>query len=173
MTNTEPAASDHPRREQDALHRRLQMALFGGIAALALFGIAVSALAHHDRGQETARAAARQASMAPTPAPQTVSVTVRGGDKLGPDGKRHDSWSVTSYRVRVGRPVELRIDNRDDAPHTMTAPQAGVDIVAAPGVHTYTLVVPRAGRFRWFCRVPCDDWAMAHAGYMAGSIEAT
>jgi hypothetical protein len=44
-------------------------------------------------------------------------------------------------------------------------------------VHTYTLLVSKAGHFRWLCAIPCDSptkgWAMTHAGYMAGYITAS
>ncbi len=53
----------------------------------------------------------------------------------------------------------------------------GVNIIVKPGVHTYQLVVKEAGRFSWFCVIPCDSdangWAMQHAGYMSGFITAT
>src|SRR5690242_17268610 len=125
MPSSHPAP-DQERRAQESLHRKLLGALFGGILLLALFGVSVSALAVHDRRVHAPR---------PVAAPLQMSVVIRGGNKLAPDGKRHDSWSVTDYRVPAGRPVRLLIDNRDGAPHTMTSPQAGVDIVAAPGRH--------------------------------------
>jgi heme/copper-type cytochrome/quinol oxidase subunit 2 len=58
-------------------------------------------------------------------------------------------------------------------PHSITAPAAGVNIVVMPGVHTYTLVVKRAGTFLWFCTFQCDEWAMQHPGYMSGYITAS
>ena len=166
MTNNELVRTRRERRAQEAVHGKLQLALFGGILVAAVLGISLAALINSIASHGGRRPA-------PSLAPERASAVIRGANKLGPDGQRHDSWSVTSYHVEVGRPLRLRIDNRDDAPHTMTAPAAGVSIVAQPGVHTYTIVVRRAGRFRWFCRIPCDNWAMAHTGYMSGWIRAT
>jgi plastocyanin len=116
------------------------------------------------------------AAAAPVAA-KTLDVTVAGGVKKGPDGKMHDAFSTTDFKVHVGQPLKLRITNKDDAPHSITSPQAGVNIIAAPGTHTYTLVVKQAGTFHWSCVLPCDSdangWAMMHDGYMAGTITAS
>jgi hypothetical protein len=29
----------------------------------------------------------------------------------------------------------------------------------------------KAGSYIWYCKVPCDPWAMAHAGYMIGRVK--
>lgn len=124
--------------------------------------------------QPAAGTASRAAASAP--AAQVVDVKVIGGEKQGPDGKKHDFFTKTEYSVKVGQPVTLRIDNTDDVPHSITSPTAGVNIVAQPGVHTYTLLVQKAGKFEWYCMLPCDGdangWAMQHPGYMSGYITA-
>ncbi len=52
-----------------------------------------------------------------------------------------------------------------------------MNITIQPGIHTYVLTVKEAGRFQWFCIIPCDTdaggWAMQHAGFMSGYITAT
>jgi RimJ/RimL family protein N-acetyltransferase len=118
--------------------------------------------------------------VAATPAPATaqlINVSVAGENKRGPDGKMHDSFSKTDFAVKVGQPTRLRITNKDDVPHSITAAAAGVSITVLPGTHTYTLVAKTAGRFEWMCVIPCDSpskgWAMTHPGYMAGYITAT
>jgi uncharacterized cupredoxin-like copper-binding protein len=117
------------------------------------------------------------APIAPGAAAPTISLSVAGSDKLGPDGKMHDSFSKTTFAVKVGQPVRLRIDNKDSSAHSIVAPAAGVSITVRPGVHIYTLVATRAGRFEWVCTIPCDGdangWAMTHPGYMAGYIVAS
>jgi hypothetical protein len=40
-------------------------------------------------------------------------------------------------------------------------------------MHTYTLLVRKAGRFQWLCMMPCDPYSMAHDGYMRGYITAS
>lgn len=108
---------------------------------------------------------------------KTVSLKVIGGAKKGPDGKLHDYFTTTDFAVKVGQPLQLKIDNTDDVNHSISSPEIGVNIVVKPGVHTYSLLVKEAGRFSWFCVIPCDSdadgWAMQHAGYMGGFITAS
>jgi hypothetical protein len=116
-------------------------------------------------------------SAATTTPTKVISLKIIGGSKLGPDGKQHDEFTKTEYAVKVGTPIDLKIDNTDDVEHSITSPQIGVNIIVKPGVHTYQLVVKEKGRFSWFCVIPCDTdangWAMQHAGFMAGFITAT
>ncbi|MHB8234455.1 MAG: cupredoxin domain-containing protein [Solirubrobacteraceae bacterium] len=108
---------------------------------------------------------------------KTVSLKIIGGSKLGPDGKKHDQFTKTEFAVKVGQTLKLKIDNTDDVPHSITAPVASINLTIKPGVHTYSLVVKQAGRFQWFCIIPCDSdaggWAMSHPGFMAGYITAS
>ncbi len=152
-----------------------------GLKALAGAGIAAAvlmsmvALIHSSERQEAhaaSQAAAERAAAEPRVATQ-VSLSVIPEYKRGPEGEKHDAFTVTEFTVRVGRPQKLRIDNTDTVPHSITAPAAGVNIVVMPGVHTYTLVVKHAGTFLWFCTFACDEWAMAHPGYMSGYITAS
>jgi plastocyanin len=101
---------------------------------------------------------------------KTVDLSVSPGIKPGPGGKLHDAFSVTNFTVRAGKPVTLVIDNTDNAKHSITASAAGVNIVVRPGVHTYTLLVHKQGRFEWICAFPCDPYSMGHVGYMRGYI---
>ena len=114
---------------------------------------------------------------APSAVPTAVKLKVLPSSKRGPDGKLHDAFTVTNFAVHVGQPVKLTIDNTDNQPHSITAPSAGVSIVAKPGVHTYTLLVEKSGRFLWYCAYPCDSdahgWAMSHPGFMSGYITAS
>jgi plastocyanin len=90
--------------------------------------------------------------------------------KTGPDGKVNDAFSVTNFVVHAGHAVKLVINNTDNGPHSITAPEAGVSITVRPGVHTYTLLVHQCGSFEWYCMYPCDPYSMAHVGYMRGYI---
>jgi nitrous oxide reductase len=101
---------------------------------------------------------------------RTVYLTVSPGIKPAPDGKLHDAFSVTNFTVRAGQPVKLVINNTDNGDHSITAMAAGVNIVVRPGMHTYTLLVHKQGRFEWMCTFPCDPYSMAHVGYMRGYI---
>jgi hypothetical protein len=114
---------------------------------------------------------------APAQAAKVVSLQIIGGNKLGPDGKKHDEFTKSEFAVKAGQPLKLRIDNTDNAPHSITSLLAGVNITVRPGIHTYTLVVNKKGHFQWFCTLPCDSdangWAMQNPGYMSGYITAT
>lgn len=99
-----------------------------------------------------------------------VYLSVSPGLKPGPDGKLHDAYSVTNFQVHAGQPVKLVINNTDDVPHSITSPDAGVDILVRPGSHTYTLLVRKSGHFQWNCMQPCDPYSMSHMGYMRGYI---
>jgi plastocyanin len=99
-----------------------------------------------------------------------VYLTVSPGIKPGPDGKLHDAFSVTNFEVHAGQAVKLVINNTDSGPHSITSPNAGVNILVRPGTHTYTLLVRKNGRFEWYCTQPCDPYSMSHVGYMRGYI---
>lgn len=127
----------------------------------------------------SATSAATSASSPAAPmAAKTVSLKIFASKKLGPDGKRHDYFTTTNFSVKVGQPLKLRIDNSDDMMHSISAPVAGINVMVQPGLHTYTIVVKRAGHFNWVCAIPCDTdakgWAMQHPeGFMGGVITAT
>jgi len=161
--------------QSDQADRRATLALFGGIVVLAAIGVTIAAIANsamHHHGSGYAVGASASVSRSGGGA-QHVSLYVAASWKKGPDGQLHDGFSKTDFAVRVGQPLRLTIDNRDDAVHSITAAGAGVNIVVMPGVHTYTLVVSRAGRFKWICAYPCDPFAMENVGYMQGYITAT
>jgi len=125
----------------------------------------------------TSSGTAASGTPASTVVPTAVSLKVLPSSKVGPDGKLHDAFTVTNFAVHVGQPVKLTIDNTDNQSHSITSPSAGVNIVAKPGVHTYTLLVDKSGRFLWYCAFPCDSdahgWAMSHPGFMSGYITAS
>jgi nitrous oxide reductase len=102
-----------------------------------------------------------------------VYMSVTPEIKPGTDGKLHDAFSVTNFYAHVGQPVKLVINNTDTVDHSINSPDVGVNIVAKPGTHTYTLIVRKAGRFLWLCMMPCDPYSMSHIGYMRGYIIAS
>jgi len=105
-----------------------------------------------------------------TPIQHTIYLSVAPGVKPAVDGKLHDAFSVTNFTVRAGQPLKLVIDNTDTVPHSINSAGAGVNIVARPGLHTYTMIVHKQGKFLWTCMYPCDPYSMAHIGYMRGWI---
>jgi hypothetical protein len=161
----------------------LGLAVAGIVGALLLSIVALNKSSERSTVTVTNGAAAPAAptgsstTAATTTPTKVISLKIVGGAKLGPDGKKHDYFTKTEYAVKVGKPIDLKIDNTDDVEHSITSPQIGVNIIVKPGVHTYQLVVKEAGRFSWFCVIPCDSdangWAMQHAGFMSGYITAT
>jgi len=176
----EPQESDQEQfdRAVDKTGKRV-LEVLAGLAILAAFLMSMVALVQSGDVREVrvmVRPASHQATTVAT-ATKTIDTKVVGSGERGPDGKMHDMFTVTNFQVKVGQPVRLKIDNTDDVPHSVTAPTAGVNIIAQPGVHTYTLLVTQAGKFQWSCMLPCDTetggWAMQHPGYMSGYIVAS
>lgn len=162
--STPPSESPRPRAGW------ITIAAFGGAAmVLALIGADV-ALINGAQGPAP-RPIVQEVRMsgAATVSP-VVYASVSPGIKPGPDGKLHDAFSVTSFAVHAGQPVKLVIDNTDSSPHSITSPDAGVNIMVRPGTHTYTLLVRKSGHFHWYCMQPCDPYSMSHVGYMQGYI---
>jgi hypothetical protein len=155
----------------EAAARRFGLKALAGAGILAVVLMSTIALVRSSEKKE-ARAAAQAAAQfaALPPVAKMVALSVIPEYKPGPEGEKHDAFTTTEFAVQAGRPQELRIDNTDDVRHSITAPEAGVNIVLMPGTHTYTLLVKHPGSFRWFCAFPCDEWAMQHPGYMAGYI---
>jgi heme/copper-type cytochrome/quinol oxidase subunit 2 len=160
--------------------QRIVLKWLAGVAIIAAFVMSAVALiisSNHSMPATMVRTVVAAAPAAAAPAAPVISLSVAGSNKKGPDGKLHDSFSKTDFAVKVGQPMRLRIDNTDSGPHSITAAGTGVNIMVLPGVHTYTLVAKKAGRFEWICTIPCDGdakgWAMTHPGYMAGYISAT
>jgi heme/copper-type cytochrome/quinol oxidase subunit 2 len=160
---------------------KIVLGVLAGIAVLAALIMSTVALVKSSDAGHTVTvtktvAAATTAAKSSAPL-QVISFSVDGSVKRGPDGKMHDAYSQTEFAVKAGVPVELKIDNKDESPHSITSPEAGVNIMVVPGIHTYTMDVKKPGRFEWKCIIPCDSeangWAMKHAGYMAGYITAS
>ncbi|MHB8492586.1 MAG: hypothetical protein ACYDA6_10305 [Solirubrobacteraceae bacterium] len=187
----EPGAEGvEPNRDTEARYRRQlgeAAARRFGLAALAGAGILTAMVmsmialirgAERNDASATAQPAGAQVLSSAQPrgtgaSAKVVELKVIAEGKKGPEGQLHDDFTVTEFHVTVGQAVTLRIDNTDTVPHSITSQEAGVNIVAQPGTHGYTLVVDRAGRFEWNCMFPCDPWSMQHVGYMRGFITAT
>ncbi len=144
-----------------------------GIAAAVLMSMVAMVQSSERNEARAASQAAEQAVALPHVAvAKVVSLSVIAAYKPGPEGEKHDAFTTTEFTVHADQPQELRIDNTDSVPHSITAPTAGVNIVVMPGTHTYKLLVKKTGTFLWFCTFVCDEWAMQHPGYMSGYISA-
>jgi plastocyanin len=159
---------------------RIVMQVLAGVAVLAALVMSTVALvlaSAKSSANAPAVATTAAAVVAPVPSGAPLNVTITGSNKLGSDGKMHDSFSKTNFAVKVGQPITLRVNNTDSSPHSITSAEAGVSVILLPGVHNYTFTVQKAGHFSWLCILTCDSgaagWAMTHPGYMAGYITAT
>jgi plastocyanin len=148
--------------------RRFGLRTVAGVGIAAAVLMSMVALIQSSERDE-ARAAAQAAAELPKVA-KVVDLSVIPEYKRGPEGEKHDAFTTTEFTVRAGQVQELRIDNTDDVPHSITAPEAGINIVVKPGTHTYTLLVAHPGTYVWYCVFVCDEWAMEHPGYMKGYI---
>jgi hypothetical protein len=141
----------------------------GILAAVLMSAVALVQSGERNEARAVTQAAAEEIAGLPQVAKQ-VALKVIAEYKRGPEGEKHDAFTTTEFAVRAGQPQELRIDSTDSVPHSITSPEAGVNIIVMPGTHTYTLLVKRPGRYLWFCTFVCDEWAMQHPGYMSGYI---
>ena len=177
------SAAQEPDRNTEARYRRefgeaaarkFGLRTLSGVGVLAAVLVSMVALILSSERPETrAESQVAEQDAALLRVANVVDLKVIPEYKKGPEGEKHDAFTTTEFVVRKGQPQELRIDNTDSVPHSITSPDAGVNIVVAPGTHTYTLLVKKAGRFLWFCAFRCDEWAMQHTGYMSGYITAT
>ena len=92
--------------------------------------------------------------------------------KVGPDGKKHDSFFTTdSTNVKAGDVVSIVVTNYDDMPHGMAFDTIAINqlVNAGPGCHnpsackagestvtTFSFTATKAGVMRWHCPMPCD-----------------
>lgn len=127
-------------------------------------------------------------------AAQQLSATMYGS-KLGikgPDGQPHDIMIPANFVVKAGVPVMLTVENYDEGPHSITAPDLGLNLIINAGKEqpdksvlpvrtTFHFTPTKKGVFRWYCALPCDekhgawDMKLSAAGpgqdnFMAGYI---
>jgi hypothetical protein len=177
------AAAREPDKDMEARYRRefgdkaarrfglKALAGAGILAAVVMSMVALVQTSERNAARAASQAAAEAAAAQPRVA-KVVDLSVIAEYKRGPEGEKHDAFTATDFVVRAGQPQELRIDNTDSVPHSITSPEGGVNIVLKPGTHIYTLLVKQPGRYLWFCTFVCDEWAMQHPGYMMGYITA-
>ncbi|MGN6255031.1 MAG: cupredoxin domain-containing protein [Solirubrobacterales bacterium] len=111
---------------------------------------------------------------------ESVRLTVKSDEeqgRQGSDGAWHDAFLPADFSVKAGSVVKVTIYNYDEGEHTFTAPGLGTNVTISagspekPSVTTFTFRAPqKAGRYEWFCALPCDPWAMSHDGFMRGYV---
>lgn len=163
-----------------------------------LSAIGVVAVATSGCGGSSKTVKASSASIAKGESGESVSMEILNGERakklghLGPDGLGHDMYLPSDVTVKVGDKVTVTVTNYDEGAHTFTAPELGVNAEIKPAINadkgipsktTFTFTVAKAGKFRWYCALPCDGkqkgWAMTpgksgpdQEKYMAGYVVA-
>jgi plastocyanin len=188
---TEPDVAAHPVEpdKEQAWHEWMGIAVgLTALCSILAMILAVVALSSSTPGA-TAQAAtmamptpsALGATSAPLSKPEAVKLLVKTDvehGRRGPDGKWHDAFLPGDFTVHPGDTVTVTVENYDSSPHTFTAPSMGVNAiipgggsVSSPHETTFTFTAPKtAGKYQWWCSIPCDPWAMAHDGYMRGFV---
>ena len=175
-----------PERKERAWHEWMMVAV-GLTGLLSLMAIVVSAVALSSSSKVTtvsvptpaSNAAATQTAAAV--APQSLTLSVKADDehgRMGPDKQWHDAFLPADFSIHAGATVHVTVINYDGGPHTFTAPSMNVNAIipgggsmGAPRTMTFTFTAPtKAGKYQWWCAVPCDPWAMTHDGYMRGYV---
>lgn len=158
-----------------------------GVLSILAIIVSVFALASSNSGSTAAAAPvassspALSATTAPVIQSEAIKLRVKADDehgRRGPDGKWHDAFLPADFTVHAGDKVTVTVENYDGGPHTFTSASMGVNAMipgggslSSPREMTFTFTAPkRAGRYQWWCAVPCDPWAMAHDGYMRGYV---
>jgi uncharacterized cupredoxin-like copper-binding protein len=106
---------------------------------------------------------------------QTVRLTISNYDDM--------PHSFTSPGLAQGAAIPPGMQQmQGTAQDLKVMPMAGMgvnkDIPGAVNGHpakvTFTFTAPsKPGTYLWYCRLPCDPWAMAHDGYMRGHVTVT
>lgn len=193
-TNTDRGESTPDGRESTRNRAwREWLAIGEGLTALlSVCAIIISFVALSNSSSGTSASAAPTSAMSNMPMgsgaaaatstvkPEAVSMSFRSDvehGKKGPDGTWHDAGVPAIYAVHAGATVTLTLYNYDTSPHSFTSPRLGVDQVVPGGspsnpsqvIVKYTAPT-KAGHYEWWCKFPCDPWAMTHNGYMRGYI---
>lgn len=131
-------------------------------------------------------ATAASSSKRPT-VTQTMVIVGHSLGMKGSDGLRHDSTLGASFKVPRGARIVVTVYNYDEGPHTITSPKLGLNVRipgakdegnGVPSKKTFSFIAKKAGKFVWFCALPCDAgqkyWDMQNPtkkiGFMAGYI---
>ena len=104
---------------------------------------------------------------------QTVRVTIYNYDDA--------PHSFTSPGLAAGAAIPVAMQQSQGMPQdlkVMPLRGVGVDVNLPGGSHgrpsktTFTFTAPKkAGEYVFYCKVPCDPWAMARFGYLMGHIK--
>jgi membrane fusion protein, multidrug efflux system len=192
LTQTAPDVT--PPGDKDFVWRQWMMVAVGLVGLLSVLAIIVSVVALASKSPGTsgvAQAATPAAGIAGSAgasggampmgaAAQSVHLVVKSDTehgKVGTDGKYHDAFLPADFSVHPGTRVTVTVLNYDDMPHTWTATDLNVNQTIragsedAPSKTTFTFTAPTtAGKYQWWCALPCDPYSMSTDGFMRGYV---
>ncbi len=115
----------------------------------------------------------------------TTNVSAKAGQSVRVTIYNYDDMphSFTSPGLAKGAPIPPAEQQTQGTPQdlkVMPLPGVGVDKFVPPGsdkqpsrtILTFTAPA-KPGSYIWYCKMPCDPWAMSHAGYMIGRVKVT
>jgi plastocyanin len=156
------------------------------VAMFAVAGVAAGCGSSNNNNEEAASAAkSEQAPATSSQATETVpaaavKLVIKSDEehaKKGSDGEWHDAYLPANFSVDPGQKVNVTIYNYDDAAHSFTSTTLGVNEVIQGGSETkphkatFSFTAPtKAGKYEWWCALPCDPWAMEQKGFMRGEV---
>lgn len=153
--------------------------LLGGVAlsAAAVIGVAAGVGAVWHATNPAAAVAAAAPAGAPAGGGAALSITIE--NVKTPEGEQpafvgsNGAGAAVLATLTANQSTSVTIVNKTPMPHTFTSAALGVNETIPPGPATVhlTLDPKQAGVANWQCEVPCGTWAMAHPGYMTGSIK--
>jgi FtsP/CotA-like multicopper oxidase with cupredoxin domain len=115
----------------------------------------------------------------------TTDLTVKSGQRVRVTIYNYDDMphSFTSPGLAKGAAIPAGEEQTQGTPQdikVMPAPGIGVDQMIPPAsgnkpsMTVLTFTAPaKAGSYIWYCKLPCDAWAMSHNGYMVGRVKVT
>jgi FtsP/CotA-like multicopper oxidase with cupredoxin domain len=115
----------------------------------------------------------------------TTNLSVKAGQRVRVTVYNYDDMphSFTSPGLAKGAAIPAAEQQMQGTPQdfkVMPAPGVGVDKLVPAGSDkqpSRTMVMftapAKAGWYVWYCKMPCDPWAMSHYGYMVGRVKVT
>jgi plastocyanin len=193
---SERAAPGEAPPRKDQVWRQWMMVGVGLTALMSIMAIIVSVVALASDNQTTntatqtsAPAAAMTASMggsggsmstSTAAKPEAVKLVMKSDTEKaekGPDGQYHDAVLPGNFTIHAGDRVTVTVYNYDDMPHSFTATDLSVNQTIragsenAPSKTTFTFTAPTsAGKYQWWCSMPCDPYSMSTDGLMKGTV---
>lgn len=165
----------------DKARTEWMMIAIGWTVLLSLIALIVSLVALGSTNPHTTVAVA-PGGASPVGKPQAVKLVIKSDTehgKRGSDGKWHDAFLPANFSVKPGARVTVTVVNYDTMPHSFTSSSLGATInqmipsgsASAPTTTRFTFTAPSAaGKYSWWCAMPCDPWAMSHDGFMRGYV---